>query len=327
MKIFPVFIPQQGCKFQCIYCNQFSITGSQGIDEKKITGALESFCNKHSALNKEIAFFGGTFTALSKELRNKYYTLIKPFLNELTTIRYSTRPDAINEEILIESSLNHVTTIELGIQSFSDSELFLSGRGYNRSTALKACNLIKEHGFQLGIQLMLGLPGFNRETFLESLNETLRIKPSFVRIYPLLVLRETPLEKMYRAGEYKPLGIDEAIDYSVELITALTGQGINVIKIGLHSDIEGRDAILAGPFHANFGELVKGELLARKIEAMVSDECILAVSDKNISLLKGNGGHILKRLENRCQNKIINVTVDTRIPDGEFIITHIVDKD
>ncbi|MBN2830006.1 MAG: radical SAM protein [Candidatus Cloacimonetes bacterium] len=327
MIIYPIFIPQQGCSFQCIYCNQFSITGSSGINQEEILHDLVAFCEFNKHKQKEIAFFGGTFTALPQKIREGYYAIVEPFLDELTTVRYSTRPDCIDEEILKESILQRVSTIELGVQSFSNDELTQSVRGYTQEKAQEACRMVKENGFKLGIQLMLGLPGFSPSSLQLTIERTIHASPDFVRIYPLLVLKDTPLERMYRSGNYKPISLNEALYYSATMMESFEQHGIKVIKTGLHSDISERDAIIAGPFHPNFGELVKGDIFARRIEKDIDGDSLITVSNKNISLLKGNGAYILKCLENRCHNYIVKVAVDKFLQDGEYSVKRLSDKD
>jgi len=321
MKIFPIFIPQQGCKFQCIYCNQFNITGVDKIDWEITSQQLANFTQKNSGFDKEIAFFGGTFTAISIETRELYYSKVRAFVGERTTLRYSTRPDAITNELLDEGLRESVTTIELGVQSLSNSVLSQSGRGYSKQQVFLACKMIKERGFKLGVQLMPGLPGFTEESFNETIQGVISIDPDFVRIYPLLVLEDTPLTKLYNENLYTPLSLEDAIKYSSDMLEEFEINGIKVIKIGLHSDIDVRGGVIAGPFHPNFGELVMGEVLIRGILGAVDFDCHLAVSNKNISLLKGNKRYTLKQLEERCDYNILSVSVDKNLSAGKFIIT------
>ncbi|MCD4796144.1 MAG: radical SAM protein, partial [Candidatus Cloacimonetes bacterium] len=156
MKIFPVFIPHFGCPFQCIYCNQKFITKVEKPLFDDIKKQIENFCKNNSGIEKEIAFFGGTFTSLSKDEQRKCFELVKPFETEISGIRISTRPDSINDEILSFCKENNIKTIELGIQSFDDEVLTASRRGYNAKTALNSCELVKSYNFNLGVQLMPG---------------------------------------------------------------------------------------------------------------------------------------------------------------------------
>ncbi len=320
MKIYPIFIPQQGCAYQCIYCNQFEITGTQEIDKEKLISELNMFKLKNKGLVKEIAFFGGTFTALDPNVRIEYFNLIEPFLDSKTTVRYSTRPDCIDTRILAESILNHVTTIELGIQSFEDNVLRLSGRNYTSKVAINAAKAIKENGIKLGVQLMPGLPGYSQESLARTISITKKIKPDFVRIYPLLVLHDTPLEQLYKKGVYNPLKLQDAVFDAVEMIDQFEEYGIKIAKVGLHSDITERDAVVAGPFHPSFGELVKGELLIRKMLKEINQDCVLEISDKNISLLYGHNQYILKQLLKRCSFTIHEIVKSMKLKKGEFRI-------
>ena len=196
MKILPIFIPHLGCPFNCVYCDQHLITKTNHINPKEITKRIKNFCRKNAAIrDKEIAFFGGTFTNLPIEKQKELFDLTKPFLSQIFGIRISTRPDFIDDNILKLSKENKVKVIELGIQSFSDDVLSASKRGYNAKTAISACNSIKKHNFKLGIQLMPGLPDFSEKSIIETVKITIRIQPDFVRIYPTIVLKKTVLEK------------------------------------------------------------------------------------------------------------------------------------
>ncbi len=318
MRIYPVFIPQQGCPYQCIYCNQFDITGSDSINPEKLKEGLHLFKINNPNQPKEIAFFGGTFTALPIETRKEYYQLVKPFLDTDTHIRYSTRPDCISEEILVESIDNQVRTVELGIQSFDNDVLKKSSRNYTCDVAIKASKLIKNSGLSLGIQLMPGLPGYSKETLEKTIKTTVDIKPDFVRIYPLLILKETPLELLYNRGLYTPLTLEQALYDSVTMIENFEKANITIAKVGLHSDIVERDAVIDGPFHPNFGELVKGEILIRDILKSMEHDCRIEVSEKNISLLYGNDHYILKQLYERSRFKIQGVSFNKELAKGNF---------
>jgi histone acetyltransferase (RNA polymerase elongator complex component) len=252
-KIFPIFIPFEACPFRCVYCNQNKITNTTSIDWDSTLHHIANFVHRHTTIDKEIAFFGGSFTGLSAEQMSSYFDRISPLFDEKSYFRISTRPDMINTEILTFLSENKVKTIELGIQSFSDIELIASKRGYTSETAMKACQMIQEHGFDLSVQLLIGLPSASPETYSETLKKLIEIKPKYVRLYPLLVLTDTDLEKLYKEGEYNPLSLSDAIDIATLFYKTCVAYNITVIKIGLTID---RDSVIAGPYHERFGELV-----------------------------------------------------------------------
>ena len=318
MRILPIFIPHLGCPFDCIYCNQKLITKTDLPDLKNIKQQIADFCQS-SIENKEIAFYGGTFTALSRNEQQKYFDLIAPFLVKISGIRISTRPDFISEEELTFCRQNGVSTIELGIQSFSDIVLKTSGRGYTSHQAIKSCQLIKSHSFQLGIQLMPGLPGFSSDSLRTSIATTIDLKPDFVRIYPTIILSGTTLHKMYERGKYIPLSLDEAIDISVEMKEIFEHHNIRIIKIGLHSDID-KNSIIAGPYHESFGELIRAEILLRKITDNFSPKT-LNISPTDISLFKGFNNRMLSKLKKNVKTDNIAIHINPDLTKGIFLFT------
>ena len=321
MKIFPVFIPHQGCPYQCIYCNQHSITRSKLPEIEKLEPDVAAFCRKNQTEEKEIAFFGGTFTSLTKSSQHKYLDIANKFRSSISGIRISTRPDSIDPNVLAFCKENNVRTIELGIQSFDDEVLKKTFRGYNSETAINACKLVKEHKFQLGIQLMSGLPGFCRRSLENSINLTKKISPHFVRIYPTIILKRTKLEKWFLAGKYTPLKLNGAVEIVSGMVRRFEQKGIRVIKIGLHSDIKEED-IIAGPYHRSFGELVRAEILKKNILENYKPQTLI-ISRADISLFKGFKSNMLKALKQELKLDILPVIVDNKMEKSRFLFTEL----
>ena len=255
--IYPIFIPHKGCPFRCVYCNQFKRkSGINPENQESIPlDVVSAFIKKHTSKPKEIAFYGGSFTCMTQEQINKYFKEITPIIDDDTYFRLSTRPEAINDEILNHLKQNRVNTIELGIQSFDDKVLLASKRGYTSQTAINACKLVLQHGFNLCIQFLVGLPEEDRNSINENIRLLLSIKPDYVRLYPLIVIKDTELENIYQNGGYQPLSVEEAVEICRLYLSACNSNNIKVIKIGLHSDIS-KDDIVAGPYHDRFRELV-----------------------------------------------------------------------
>ena len=305
--IYPVFISHQGCPNQCIFCNQFSITKVDKIDWSNTLEGVRKFIYKYHDQNKEIAFFGGSFTNLSLERMQKLFDIFHDLLDEYTFFRISCRPDAINDKILNFLKNNRVNTIELGIQSFSDNELVACKRGYTKEIAYQACLLVKKHNFMLGLQFLIGLPDFCDTTFNETVQTTLSINPDYIRLYPLLVLRNTELEILYSNNQFNPLQLEIAIEYCIDFCQKISNSNIEIIKIGIHSDINiDKTEIVDGPFHANFGEIVKGRLLANQIIDYLEKEQkdTIYISDSTASQLHSFNKYPLKYIEKNIQKKI-----------------------
>lgn len=321
MKIFPIFIPHFGCPFKCIYCDQTAITKSEIPTIQSISEQVKKFCEHNQLEEKEIAFFGGTFTKLSQEQQQAYFDAVNEHKYLINGIRISTRPDSINQEVLNFCKDNNVRTIELGIQSFDDSVLKTTKRGYTSHSAIESCNLIKENNFVLGIQLMPGLPGFNSESLQKTIETTIKLNTDFVRIYPTIILKNTELENWFKAGEYSPLTLTDSIKIVSEMISRFRENNIAIIKVGLHSDINKGD-IVAGPYHQSFGELIRAEMLKNEILNNFTDKT-LEISPSDISLFKGFNSKMLKEIKVEKNLKYLPIIINKNIKKDNFIFTNV----
>lgn len=274
------------------------------------------FCHRHKDIDKEIAYYGGSFTCLPLNSQLDLYDKITPFLDEKTFLRYSTRPDGINDQVLSLSKSKHVRTIELGIQDFDDHVLLATQRGYTREIALQACKQVKANDIRLSIQLMPGLPGYSAERFEQTIRDTIAVVPDYVRIYPTLVIKGTPLEQMYRDGCYQPLTLESAMSDVSSIVEKLESAGITVIKVGL-SGIE-KSQVVAGPFHPAFGELVRAEIYTGRIIQAYETDKVLEISVKDRSLLLGNQKEYLTRIKHKLKQTTLKVKVTDTLHKGEF---------
>jgi len=264
--IIPLFISHAGCPHQCVFCNQKRITGRQALEPSAIAAVIERHLETAASSEAhEIAFYGGTFTALPPALRKAFLDAALPFARSarIKSLRLSTRPDALDREILTELKAYRVATIELGVQSLDDKVLAASGRGHTAAQTVNAVRLLKDQGFRIGLQLMPGLPGDSAETFLRTVKAAIALNPDFVRIYPALVIRDTPLEQLYTAGRFTPLSLDEAVALCRQALLLFEDAGIDVIRIGLQpsEELEQDGTIKAGPYHPAFRQLVESSLL------------------------------------------------------------------
>lgn len=272
----PIFIPDYACPHQCLFCNQKKISGHKKIPSiqeiKNIVDIhLSSIPQDNSHI--EIAFFGGNFTGIKLEYQKQLLESVQQYIvgGFVDSIRISTRPDFIDQKILKLLKKHNVKTVELGVQSFDDEVLFLSNRGHSAKDIEKASEMILNSGFKLGLQMMIGLPG---DTIVKSRNTAERIielGAESTRIYPVLVIKETGLELLYRSGKYFPLSLEEAVNWSKELIIIFENSGINILRVGLHPSeglLNGNN-IVAGPFHVSFRELAETEIWREIIESMV----------------------------------------------------------
>ena len=275
MSIIPVFIPNAGCPHQCIFCNQKTISGQGNNGLAAARAQIEKFAGYvQASSDNEIAFYGGSFTALSMSFQEELLQLAKEYRDKglAGKVRLSTRPDYINDEILDLLKRYGVETVELGAQSLDDKVLALTERGHDANAVTKAVAKLKEHGFVVGLQFMLGLPAQDFASVQNTLAKALELKPAIARIYPALVVKNTKMAELYKAGTYAPLTLDEAVKESWYMYNGLTQAHIKVIRLGLQPDEElcKPGNILAGPFHPAFGELVKSYGYRVKVEKIIA---------------------------------------------------------
>ena len=263
----PVFTPEMACPFQCVFCNQQKISGyTQSPDFQEVTHTIRAYLNsfKVGERHVEVGFFGGTFTGIPTDIQENYLKTVQPFLDsgEVQGIRLSTRPDYIDEEVLARLKRYRVTTIELGAQSLDDSVLLASRRGHTVKQVETAAAMIHAAGFDLGLQMMIGLPGDTQEKALATAQKIIDLSASNTRIYPALVIKDTVMHRWYQQGKYIPLTLKEAVNWSKELLLLFEKASVRVIRLGLHPSeglLDGSE-LIAGPFHPSFRELVLTEI-------------------------------------------------------------------
>lgn len=269
--IIPIFVPHLGCPNDCVFCNQKSISGEQRMitkeDVKKtIDFYLDNIRDKES--KKEVAFFGGSFTGIEIEKQAEFLQTAYEYIKQgkIDSIRISTRPDYIDKKILKMLKKYKVETIELGVQSANDYILKQSQRGHTFEDVKKASKLIRWYGFKLGHQMMVGLPESTRLDEINTARELIKLKPKMVRIYPVLVIKNTKLEKDYMNEKYKPLTVVQAVEICKELVVMFKKKGIDIIRIGLQNTDTITDPkqsgseVVAGPYHPAFRQLVESGL-------------------------------------------------------------------
>jgi len=298
----PIFVPHEGCPFQCVYCDQKIIASQQEAPTvREVSETIERHLSTISpeGAEVEIAFFGGSFTAIERELQEQYLQAAAPYLaDRVGGIRLSTRPDCIDDEILEYLGQRGVKTIELGVQSLDDEVLELSARGYQAVDVIQACQLIKAQGFKLGIQLMIGLPGDNRDSDLETTKKAMALAPDMVRIYPTVVIAGTWLDQAFKQGEYLPLELDEAVAICKDMYLRFSAAAVPVIRMGLQpgEELSREGSVVAGPYHPSFGELVQQAVFHDQAEMLLESfinrkgtqrDIELWVNPRDLSLMIG----------------------------------------
>ena len=252
----------------CSFCNQHTISNSSAPSPKEVGEMLEKACEKLPEGTAEIAFFGGSFTAIGREYMTALLEQSYPYVKsgKVCGVRCSTRPDCIDRDVLEVLKSYGVTAIELGAQSMDDNVLSANQRGHTAEDVRAASALIKECGFELGLQMMTGLYKSSPEKDIETAEKIAEIKPDTVRIYPVVILGGTKLGEFYKSGEYVPYSFETAAEICADMLEMFEQKGIRVIKLGLHASETVEGEMLGGFYHPAFREICEGILFRREIE-------------------------------------------------------------
>ena len=301
----------------CSFCNQRSITGqvyqptAQDI-KKTLSKAVDDLGKR--AENTEIAFFGGSFTAIERAYMLELLNATKPFINCFLGIRISTRPDCIDDEVLSVLKKYGVTSIELGAQSMDNSVLELNNRGHNAEDVVKASKLIKDNGFSLGLQMMTGLYGSDFEKDIKTAESFIALKPDTVRIYPTVIMKNTALADLYNSGQYNPYTLDESVDLCAKLIIMFESADIKVIRLGLHYSDSLVNESLGGNYHPAFKELCETKIFYNSFielsKECSSKELDVFINQKSLSKFLGQKKSNLKKFNDLGYNITVNFDND-----------------
>ncbi|MDP4146996.1 MAG: radical SAM protein [Bacillota bacterium] len=325
--IIPIFVPHEGCPHNCVFCNQTTITGnSNKVDSSYVREIVEQYLTTINSKDStiEISFFGGTFTAIRIEKQNELLEVAKEYKDNglINFIRLSTRPDYINNTILDNLKRFSVDIIELGIQSLDEEVLKKSGRGHSYEDVKYASELILKYGFAMGHQIMLGLPGDNFDKDILTVKKIIELKPHICRIYPSLVIKNTPMEDMYLKGTYKPYTLEEAIYISKIIYGMLIAHDINVIRIGLQptEEINVGGELVDGPFHPAFRELVEGSIICEAILNNIPEgykrNLLIQINNKDLSKLYANKKVFFNDMIRQCNGVNIKVEQNPSLDRG-----------
>lgn len=295
--IIPVFVPHLGCPNDCVFCNQRRISGHiEPATAQTVKNVIEEAAAlTPSGTKRQLAFYGGSFTAIPEARQIELFEAAQPYLADgtISSIRLSTRPDAIDGTVLKRLKKYGVTVIELGAQSMCDRVLELSGRGHDSAAVADASRLIKDAGFDLILQMMTGLPGDTDESCIETAKKIIALSPNGVRIYPTVIVRDTVLCDMWRAGTYKEHTVEDAVRVCSKIVPLFNEAGIPIIRMGLNptEDLSGGDA-LAGAYHPALGELVHSRIMLQKARRLLAgvkpgSRVVLGVNRSDVSKMTG----------------------------------------
>lgn len=300
-----VFVPHIGCPHRCSFCDQRIISGEEKAPTPQDVAALcQSALQRASGRELELAFFGGSFTAIDRGYMCALLDAASAFVGKgICGIRLSTRPDAVGEEMLSLLKTYPVTAIELGAQSMNDAVLRKNARGHTAQDVIDASARIRRFGFELGLQMMLGLYGETEQDAYDTAKALIACRPDTVRIYPALVLQGTELANRLAAGEYRALTMEEGVQRTARVMELFEAADIRIIRVGLHPSKELEQKLVAGPYHPAFRELCEGEWMLSRLLDMLKGvpqgRITVGVRPQDISRMTGQHRQNLKALAAR----------------------------
>lgn len=329
-RIIPIFLPNLGCSHHCLFCNQkataIEIPSPQEVRER-IEACLDHLPYGREKGRREVAFYGGSFTAMGEESQVSYLKAVEPFLSmgRIDSIRISTRPDALSEERLRPLKRYGVKTIEIGAQSMFDHILLLSQRSHCAEDSVSAILRLKEWEFEVGVHLMIGLPGDTCDSFLCSLDRVIELRPDFVRIHPTLVLRGAPLERLWREGRYVPLSLGEAVQWLKKGLIKLEKASLLLARMGLQPTQELEEHLLAGPYHPALHQLVDAALFYDMAEHLLRNhpngpKPVFICHPKDLSNLKGQRNENVLRLKRHFHLSEIQIFSREEVGRGKLLL-------
>lgn len=299
--VIPVFVPHLGCPNDCVFCNQRRISGSvrpAGAEDVRLAIEAAARLPLPEGGRRQLAFYGGSFTAIPEHEQEELLGAAGRYLADgtISSLRLSTRPDAIDGAVLARLKRSGVETVELGAQSMSDRVLELSGRGHTADDVAEASKLVKAAGFRLVLQMMTGLPGSDDESDLETARKIAALSPDGVRVYPTVIVRDTALYDLWKAGKYREHSVEDAVRVCARILPVFERAGIPVIRLGLNptEELSGGDAA-GGAYHPALGELVKARIMREKAAELLSmmgkrDRAVLLVEPRLMSQAVGQHG-------------------------------------
>jgi histone acetyltransferase (RNA polymerase elongator complex component) len=330
--IIPIFLPHLGCPHQCAFCNQTSITGvtPDMISPETLCLMINEFLEyKKTPLRcVQVSFYGGNFLGLKKDYIKILLDETTKFVKNKTvdSIRFSTRPDTITNKQLDLIRDYPVSTIEIGVQSMDNQVLAMSERGHTALDTEKAAALLKERNYNVGMQMMVGLPGDDETKSLVTAQKIAWLSPDFVRIYPTVVLAHSRLARWYRNGDYTPWSLSRCVSLVKKLYLFFKSKNIPVIRMGLQAteDLEKDATILAGPYHPAFGHMVHSEIFMDMAVSLLEtergsyDKIIIKVHPRSISKMRGLKNKNVERLKKKFQIKSIEIIPDVSLAQDKL---------
>lgn len=332
--IIPIFLPNLGCPHQCAFCNQTSITGvtPDTISTETLCSLINEFLEykKTQRRSVQVSFYGGNFLGLKKEYIRILLDETTKFVKNkrINSIRFSTRPDTISDKKLDIIKDYPVSTIEIGVQSMDNQVLAMAKRGHTALETEKAAALLKERNYDVGMQMMVGLPGDDETKSLFTAQRIASFSPDFVRIYPTVVLAHSRLAVWYRNGEYTPWSLSRCVALVKNLYLFFKSKKIPVIRMGLQAseDLAKDTTILAGPYHPAFGHMVHSKIFLDMATSIMGagkgscDKITIKVHPRSISKMRGLKNKNLEILKRKFQIKSFEIIPDLTLAEDKLTV-------
>ncbi|MFQ5560783.1 MAG: elongator complex protein 3 [Nitrospinota bacterium] len=317
-----------GCPGRCIFCDQKKIAGEESLKLPEVSSSISAWLNRKREDSSlvEVAFYGGSFTGLTLAQQERLLKSAISFVQSgaVHKLRISTRPDGIDAENLVLLKKYGVSTVELGIQSMDPDVLKLSNRGYSVESVYDAFKKLRTFGFQIGAQLMPGLPGDTEKKHNLTARHIVSLKPDFARIYPAVVVQGTPLAALFNKNQYRPLSLETAVEWSSTMYTLFEKNDIPVIRMGLQStSLLDSGGVVAGPYHPAFGQLVKSRVALSVLRGVLknktelSGDVLFFVAPREVSNYVGQKRENVVKLSRELNQNIAIKSSESILP-GEI---------
>lgn len=333
--VIPIFLPNAGCTYRCTFCDQVTITGETTPfpSKEKVQGIIRQFLEYRGNQNRytQISFYGGNFLGLPEAQIDSLLGEATRYVlrGDVDGLRFSTRPDSINKKQLRHLQNFPVTTIELGVQSMDDGVLRRVNRGHLAKDTCHAVSLLKKRGYEIGLQMMVGLPGDSTESALDSARQMGSLAPDFVRIYPTVVLAGSQLADQYEKGKYIPMTLASCITLVKQIYIIFDQHRIPVVRMGLQASdaFDDPKKVLAGPYHPAFGHLVLSELFLDKAISLLStiknlpNEVSFRVHPNSIPRLRGLKNQNLARIKRQFSIRRLHIIPDNSLNMKDLVVS------
>ncbi len=232
-----IYIHVPFCRSKCIYCDFYSLTEK---DDKLMDSYLDAICThiKESGslapnYHVDTVYFGGGTPSFfgADGMISILAAIRKSFhVDNRAEITFEANPDSVSPRLLRRLKSEGFNRVSLGVQCDNDEILKKLGRPHNYEQVEKAVKQIRRAGYKnLSLDLIYGLPGQTLESWEQTLEHVISLKPEHISAYGLKVEEGTPL---YQYQEYMDLPDDDAqADMYLSAVQILRRHGFRQYEI------------------------------------------------------------------------------------------------